>query len=139
MDRSTKSPCDIMKTSAEVKDYMRIGYKKPDPNLLAIEAPKTVTRENKIIAPPPKPKAIEPEKKPEATFLTGAPIKEVDEEEEEKEKEQEKKENEDKQDNKEETNKFLDGINKELEQLDDQGFHDIGKAENDSYVDEHAA
>lgn len=90
---------------------MRVGYKKPDLNQLAIIEDKVV-RENKVIAPPPKAKAIEAEKKAETTFLTGAPIKEVDEEEDDEEKKE---------------NKFIKGINKELNEIDDEGFHSLGE------------
>jgi hypothetical protein len=89
---------------------MRVGYKKPDPNQLAVIEDKVV-RENKIIAPPPKPIAIEAEKK-ETTFLTGAPIKEVDEEDDDEDKKE---------------NKFIKGINKELNEIDDEGFHSLGE------------
>ena len=98
MDRSTKSPCDVLKSSSKVQDYMRVGYVKPDPSQLAIVEAKIV-KENKIIAPPPKPKAIEAEKKPTDTFLTGAPIKEVDEEDD---------------DDVKKDNKFIEGVNKEI-------------------------
>ena len=118
LDRSTKSPCDILATSSKVEEYMRVGYKKPDPSTLVVVEAKII-KENKIIAPPPKPKlAIEPEKKPESTFLTGAVIKEDREEDEDDEEKPAEAAG----------NKFLDAVNKDIAAVDDQGFHDIGVA-----------
>ena len=79
-DRKTISPGDVLVKSSKVQDFMRVGYKKPDVSLeLAVVEKKTI--ENKIIAPPPKPKLAILDKKPDATFLTGA-IKEGNEEDE---------------------------------------------------------